>query len=340
MAQKQFSSVTPPAPPGTDNVTWQETPVPAYPEITPQKFSAYVPRATGGGSSPVFELAITASTAGAFQVAHGLGATPALVLLTMTSGGEIWFQAAVLYDATYIYLVASAPGVQCVASIWAVADVVSIPLAPASAGDFTVPHGLGATPALAEIQMTSGGEIWFQSPPADGTNLYLVASAPGITGYAVVFALLPSPILVSSLASATLALAPSAPGPFKVAHGLPGVPSLILLQMQSGGGIWLQSPVYADGTYIYLVASAGGLSGAAQAWVTAGGSSAPIEVPFTSSAGDFTIAHGLGFTPRAAVVSMADLGAVVFQRPLRWDGTNFYLQGSAAGLEGFVEVWK
>jgi hypothetical protein len=31
--------------------------------------------------------------------------------------------------------------------------------------------------------MTSGGAIWFQSPTdMDATNLYLVASAPGITG--------------------------------------------------------------------------------------------------------------------------------------------------------------
>lgn len=67
------------------------------------------------------------------------------------------------------------------------------------------------------------------------------------------------------------------------------------------------------------------------------------EVPFTSSRGDFTWPHGLGYTPGMALISMTDLGIVVFQGGsplLRWDGTNFYLRGSDAGLTGFVEVWR
>lgn len=63
-----------------------------------------------------------------------------------------------------------------------------IALAPSAPGNFTVAHGLGATPSYALIQMTSGGAIWFQSATRyDGTNLYLVASDAGITGYAEVF---------------------------------------------------------------------------------------------------------------------------------------------------------
>jgi hypothetical protein len=67
------------------------------------------------------------------------------------------------------------------------------------------------------------------------------------------------------------------------------------------------------------------------------------EVGFTSSEGNFTVAHGLGYSPRMAIISMTDLGIVVFQGGsplLRWDGTNFYLRGSDTGLTGFVEVWR
>lgn len=53
-------------------------------------------------------------------------------------------------------------------------------------GYFTVAHGLSGTPIVLGIKMTSDGAIWVQATEADGTNLYLVASAPGITGKAMV----------------------------------------------------------------------------------------------------------------------------------------------------------
>ncbi len=53
---------------------------------------------------------------------------------------------------------------------------------PAAPGNFTVAHLLGRSPVGVSIQMTSGGAIWFQSPTMfDSTNLYLVASAAGVT---------------------------------------------------------------------------------------------------------------------------------------------------------------
>jgi hypothetical protein len=58
-----------------------------------------------------------------------------------------------------------------------------INVAPSASGNFTVPHWLGRIPVGAVIQMTSAGAIWFQPGTlCDGTNLYLVASAEGITG--------------------------------------------------------------------------------------------------------------------------------------------------------------
>jgi hypothetical protein len=37
------------------------------------------------------------------------------------------------------------------------------------------------------ISMTSPGGIWFQAARYDATNIYLVASDAGVTGYAEVF---------------------------------------------------------------------------------------------------------------------------------------------------------
>lgn len=70
----------------------------------------------------------------------------------------------------------------------ATANITSVALAPSSAGAFTVAHGLGTTPTAAVVQMTSGGQIWLQTPTHyDATNLYLVASDAGVTGSAVCF---------------------------------------------------------------------------------------------------------------------------------------------------------
>jgi hypothetical protein len=62
-----------------------------------------------------------------------------------------------------------------------------IALAPGAGGNFSVAHGLGSTPGLVLIQMTSGGAIWFQTTRYDATNINLVASDAGLTGYAIVF---------------------------------------------------------------------------------------------------------------------------------------------------------
>ncbi len=65
---------------------------------------------------------------------------------------------------------------------------LQVAVAPSAPGNFTVVHGLGAKPQGAILEMTSGGTIWFQSPAKyDATNLYLVASDPGITGKVLVW---------------------------------------------------------------------------------------------------------------------------------------------------------
>ena len=54
--------------------------------------------------------------------------------------------------------------------------------APGS-GDFTVPNGQGVIPKGVTVAMQSPGVVWFQATPRfDDTNVYLTASAPGLTG--------------------------------------------------------------------------------------------------------------------------------------------------------------
>jgi hypothetical protein len=62
-----------------------------------------------------------------------------------------------------------------------------VPLLSPAGGNFTIPHGLGTTPTCVLIQMTSLGAIVFQPTRYDATNLYLQASAGGLTGFAEVF---------------------------------------------------------------------------------------------------------------------------------------------------------
>lgn len=63
-------------------------------------------------------LLVAPGVAGNFSVPHLLGRTPAGALLQMTSSGSIWFQWLSMYDDTYLYLVASDPGVTAKVQIW------------------------------------------------------------------------------------------------------------------------------------------------------------------------------------------------------------------------------
>lgn len=64
--------------------------------------------------------------------------------------------------------------------------VTEIPFTTPNPGNFTLPHGLGVVPRSVNIAMTDAGLVWQQ--PAlrfDALNLYLVASATGLTGFAI-----------------------------------------------------------------------------------------------------------------------------------------------------------
>jgi hypothetical protein len=61
-------------------------------------------------------------------------------------------------------------------------------VAPPNVGNFTAKHGAGCIPSDVAITMTSGGNMWLQSPTSwDETNIYLVASGEGISARVMVW---------------------------------------------------------------------------------------------------------------------------------------------------------
>jgi hypothetical protein len=64
------------------------------------------------------QVVVGSSASGNFSVPHLLGRVPVGVILQMTSSGAIWFQPVTMYDATNLYLVASAGGVTGKVQVW------------------------------------------------------------------------------------------------------------------------------------------------------------------------------------------------------------------------------
>lgn len=61
--------------------------------------------------------------------------------------------------------------------------------APTGAGNFSIAHGLGATPSLVLLQQTSLAPVYFQTPTRyDATNIYLVSTTGAETGFCEVYA--------------------------------------------------------------------------------------------------------------------------------------------------------
>ncbi len=58
-----------------------------------------------------------------------------------------------------------------------------------------------------------------------------------------------------------------------------------------------------------------------------------------SASGNFTLAHLLGRAPKGAVIQMTSSGAIWFQSPTMYDGTNLYLVASDAGVTAKVQIW-
>jgi hypothetical protein len=65
---------------------------------------------------------------------------------------------------------------------------VQIAFTTSAPGPFTLPHNLGVVPGSVIFELTAGGVIWFAPVRYDASNLYLVASDTGVTGFAIVFA--------------------------------------------------------------------------------------------------------------------------------------------------------
>jgi hypothetical protein len=66
--------------------------------------------------------------------------------------------------------------------------ITNVALTSSAPGNFTVAHGMSSAPRAVTIQMTAMGQIVFQTPMFDATNLYLTASDTGVTATAACFA--------------------------------------------------------------------------------------------------------------------------------------------------------
>lgn len=54
--------------------------------------------------------------------------------------------------------------------------------------------------------------------------------------------------------------------------------------------------------------------------------------------GNLSVAHLLGRAPNEAVIYMASGGAIWWQDPIRWDGTNLYFVASESGVTAKVQI--
>ena len=63
-------------------------------------------------------IPVTTPAAGNFSFAHNLGRVPLGALIYLTSGGALWFQSPTMFDATNLFLVASAAGLTAQVEIW------------------------------------------------------------------------------------------------------------------------------------------------------------------------------------------------------------------------------
>lgn len=129
-------------------------------------------------------------------------------------------------------------------------------------------------------------------------------------------------------------LAPSAPGNFTVAHGLPAAPAFVLIEMSSSGAIWSQTPE-EDATNLYLTASDAGITGTAVCFMSLPDAVLPLS---SVTPGNFSVAHGLSGIPQYVAVEMKTSGAIWLQSTPA-DATNVNLVASDASLTGTAYVW-
>lgn len=146
--------------------------------------------------TPAATLLVNSPSAGNFSESHGLGVVPSFIEILPTSDGAIWAQEPTIFDATNIYLGASAPGQTAVVQVYGpvtgainiAAPVTTLGVTSTAPGPFSIPHFLTAAPSRIEILMISDGVIRAETPAFDGANVYLNASDAGRIAKILVFA--------------------------------------------------------------------------------------------------------------------------------------------------------
>jgi hypothetical protein len=125
-----------------------------------------------------------------------------------------------------------------------------------------------AAPTLGPANASSTNYLWYNTTTG---FYYTTALTPSNTGDALVGTVITSASAVTSVSQATtifgqVSASPGSPGNFSLAHNLGRVPVGALIQMTSGGAIWFQTPTLYDGTNLFLVASAAGVTAKVLLW--------------------------------------------------------------------------
>jgi hypothetical protein len=203
-----------------------------------------------------------------------------------------------------------------------------------------VTHPAGSDFALIDQHTTKiqidptwiGKTVFFKFPSFNkfGQHLQQLADCPA---YPFTIPLPCSVAIQGTGATLSVDVTAPAPGNFSIPHGLGQVPKLALIEMTSDGSIYF-TPVRYDGTNLYLTATDTGVTAKIYVWAGQPGG----EIPFTSTVGNFSVTHSLGFTPSVIAIQMTSDGVVYMQSPSA-DSNHIYLTASEAGLTGYIIAW-
>ena len=187
--------------------------------------------------------------------------------------------------------------------------------------------------------------VWFQvdtsmSPPSISASF---ASIPNSLLNVNFVAFSATPVFDASLGQIQEITLTGNVTSFTIINGVPGQFLCIIWIQDSSGGHTVSGVPATVKNFVAPTATMNSYSAQVFAydgtdWVSAtpqAASTAPTDVALAPSVGgNFTVAHGLSFTPSEVLIRMTSLAIISFQTPTGWDATNLYLVASDGPITG------